>query len=133
MTDSGGTVASLHQRLEEARLASTNGTVTPNDYRRVDEAINKALRELPIRSSGDGDGPLLWSESIDPPKHEDLVPTKLQEEVDELRKRHGEKVEHVLTEPDILADLAALLPGLDERELKQLLIEAKEEKEVRIP
>lgn len=133
MEDSNDTVTSLHQRLEEARLASTSGTVTPDEYRRVDEAINKALLELPILKSDDGPDALLWSKSIDPPKREDLVPKEVQEEVNELRKRHGGKNDDITMEPDTLAYLTALLPGLDEGELKQLLTEAKEEKEVRFP
>lgn len=58
MEDYNDKVASLHQCLEEARLASAKGDVSPEHYRQVDEAINQALRELPITNSDDGPSPL---------------------------------------------------------------------------
>ena len=121
----GERLKALHQRLQEARDASDNDTLTPEHYNRVDGAINEAINHLPLVHSGDGSSPLRWRVPDQVSENEEMVPHDLVQRFRDLLKGHEGPLGDLLLNSKTQAKLRAIFPGVEEKELHRLLNETQ--------
>ncbi|CAM9452519.1 unnamed protein product [Laminaria digitata] len=132
-----GRLAAMRDRLEKARVAVSQGEITPEHYREVDKAIYEALGQLSfLRRSGNSNNNknnsnnnsnndrLQWAKPLDRPQHvEDLASAHSQgiKRLQAMVEKHNGPLVNLMLEPSKRAELAGILQGAGDGQIRKLL------------
>lgn len=145
--DGDSRLAIMRSRLKKARVAASQGEITPQHYQEVDKAISDALGELSfLRRSGNSnsnsntndsnnnnDNELQWAKPLDRPQHvEDLASAHSQgiKRFQAMVEEHNGPLENLMLEPSKRAELAGIFEGAGEGKLRQLLTDMQRARDV---
>ena len=130
-------LVTVRSRLEDARVAVAQKSVTPDHYQQVDRAISGALGQLYFFHRSDRDGSISnhiqWAKPVDRPQHvEDLATAHSQgiKRIQAMVAEHNGPLEDLMLEPSKRAELKAIFEGAGEGQLLQLLKDMQRAKEV---
>lgn len=125
----------IRTRLDDARVAASEGTLSPTHYRKMDEAISNALQRLPSRRCDDTKNDATRFRWADP---EPIKVLALDSEADDgsverlraLFEQHVGPLQDLVLQPQTRAELAAIFPGINDDELHRVLTDMQQVSEV---
>lgn len=135
--DGDSRLAIMRDRLEKARVAVSQGEITPEHYQEVDRAISEALGQLPfLRRPGNNNNnnnQLQWAKPLDRPQQvEDLASAHSQgiKRLQAMVEGHNGPLENLMLEPSKRSELAGIFQGAGDGQLRQLLADMQRAKDV---
>ena len=132
--DDDSLLAAMRNRLEKARLAVSQGEITPEHYQQVDKAISEALGQLSfLRRMDNSSNQVQWAKPLERPQHlEDLASAHSQgiKRLQAMVEDHIGPLENLLLEPSKRDELADIFEGAGDGQLRQLLADMQRARDV---